>query len=247
MKVIWDTAAFDGMVKDLSRMSGKDHETVLKNRVAKVLENCIRYTPVASIDEIEKDAAKQASNAEKYFKEGQRIIAVNKKNGRTWFSETAGKPWYLMDGEIDGHKWRFSNSRFNRFLQMQQKSREGFKKIKKKLFDAKKKARGLTKKSWLEIAQDIGLSIAVSSYIARANASNGRVYKNGQGRIVVTASQAFIQIANFYPKLTGFLDGQGILQRAINAQVKAFNIDIEKGVLNDVKQRAKRYKGIFVS
>jgi hypothetical protein len=45
----------------------------------------------------------------------------------------------------------------------------------------------------------------------------------------------------------GRLNGYGILKGAVGDRLKAFQIEMEKGVFNDLATRAKRYPGIFTN
>jgi hypothetical protein len=83
--------------------------------------------------------------------------------------------------------------------------------------------------------------------VKNARPLNGTDIPNGFAKKLSSPDGFFVELTNTNPILINRLDGAGILSRAIQATINSFNDDVARGVFQDIKTRASRYKGIFVS
>jgi hypothetical protein len=108
-------------------------------------------------------------------------------------------------------------------------------------------ARGLAKNSWYQSALSLGIDINIPGYAKNARPSTGKTYINGSSHTEDTQETYFIDIFNHLPAMSGQLGGAGILQRAISHEVKYFETLLSKSFFDNVKLRAERYPGVFVT
>ena len=107
-------------------------------------------------------------------------------------------------------------------------------------------SRGLSARSWLDIADDLGLDIRIAQYIRRAVPRNGKTYVNGTGQVERAADSVTFTLTNFQPILLKN-DGAGILQRAISTRQAAFEKAMEVGIFDDVAQLSRRYPALLAA
>jgi hypothetical protein len=250
LNVTVDTTGFAGMIRDLSRLSGSDFDHVLREQTIAVLQRAASWTPIAKVSNLEKAASRAGNSVRRLYEKSGRKIANTPK--RKWFFK--GDKWYIMEGkgEWEGGRTaqnggRWSNSRYAEYLSLEQDQEKTAKSMERDRLRGLKAARGLTRRSWVDIANDLGFGLKVSpTSVSSARPSDGSMHKNGYAIVKKTAKSLIIEIANTYPALVFRLDGNAILQRAIKARITAFNMDLKKNVFNNIELRAKRYPGIFV-
>lgn len=265
-----DVSGFTGMIGELSKIAGRDYFDVLLPQIGALLKACINRTPVRTVGQIAKRVSARGSYIE--FADGT-IISVWKKaisetldGDRTsapgmFFDESTypqyskrwpknsrqpaisgGKSWHNMDT----HRW--SDARWARYKEKLRLRAAAM----KQWMEAGKAARGLARKSWWQIAEDLGLDPGIAAaYVRQAHATgeNGdiRPFKEGFAAKLLEQGAAIIELRNTNPLLVeGRVDGEGILLGAMRDRQKAFLIDLEKGVFDDLERRAQRYPGIFV-
>lgn len=237
------------MASELATMGAVPYESVILSETGHVLERTIDLTKGATAAGITASVNSKFNN----FGDG-RYGTANTRNvdPRISIAPTAGHKWwvsrdangkrtfYIMNG---GRRW--SKARWaayqNEELQRQMQLRQFLPKA--------KGARGLAKRSWLQIAQDLGIPLeAIAAYVRGARPSSGKEYTNGSGKEFRGTDTFFIEIANNYPALAdGRLPGHSILQRAINGRLAFFAKNLEKGVFENLAARAQKYPGVFVS
>ena len=119
-----------------------------------------------------------------------------------------------------------------------------------------KKSAGLARQSWIQIADDIGIrledvpgggiSAAGLAKARAAIASDGVVYKNGQGAEFGAAQEFTIRLINNLPYARrARLDS--VLAGAINGRVKFFQRNLSLGVFESLDKTLKAYPGWKVS
>ena len=250
-----DTTGFKNLVTGLSHMSGAPEQAVVLERAGHVLANAARYTPTRSAGQIETSVKFRNRNlwegSQLPTLRGDPIISITK-------SQVA---WYIEDSSYDGHgpapagrrvggktfhimndQFRWSDARWSRFQNALQE-------LQSKQMDlaAAKRSRGIMAKSWYQIGQSLGIEIDVPDYVKTAQPMNGQTYQDGTANKATTADGFFVDLINSNPILINRLRGAEILSRAVQATINQFAIDMEKGVFQDIKTRAQRYPGIFVS
>jgi hypothetical protein len=238
------TEGFRGMVDELVRLSGRPFEDVMTNQAGKVLEVALRMTPAAARAAIIKRVSKGSSYVE--FASGH-VISLWKKAGdvemfldrSTWNGK--GKAPRTNKGfsfhDMTNRRW--SDERWARFKSME--SQLSQKRDPKKALAA----RGVAKQSWLQIADSLGVEIKAPAFVRKAVPTTGKVYQNGVARKFLDAAASYIELSNDNPLVVNKLDGWAILQRALRTRMRAFQIEMQKGVFNDLATRARRYPGIF--
>jgi hypothetical protein len=119
---------------------------------------------------------------------------------------------------------------------------------KKRADDLKKKlrARGLAKKSWVMIANKLGIKIKAPQYVLRAVATTGQEYYGD-----VDANEHYdnkkveIRIENSQPTINA-IGGAGILQQAIDGRVKFYYQNLTHGVFTSLERIIKKYPGMAI-
>lgn len=254
---ILDTHGFTAFLEDLARLSGKDFEHVCMDQTAAILRICMRRTRAAKVSTIVKKVS--AKNNHVVFEDGQAVSVWKKADHAEMFLDTSnwrdpgpnsraqaipprlinGKSWHEMNGSR-----RWSNQRWGRYQFYLAEA-------KRRRVDlaAAKASRGVSKASWLQIAEEAGLDLgdAVPAYVRSARPSNGKVYRNGFAKKTLEAAAFVIEISNDHPIVVGKLNGAQILQGAIDTRMKAFGHEMRTGVFDDIAARAKRYPGLFTA
>ncbi len=252
MSVTWslDARGITAMCHDLAAMSGKSFEHVIVDQTHALLKLALKFTPSAPVGNIIRRV--QRANENVSFDGGEVIAWLRKAQCYAFLDVSTfrprsggkkptrlinGKSWHLMDSH---HRWSADrNARFARF--------QAAAVLKRKDIQKAIQARGLAKRTWIQIAEDLGIDMNAPGYIRGAKASNGRFYKNGTATKLLQAASVFIDIKNDNPGVVDRLNGQALLERAIATRTRAFEIETQKGVFEDVAARAKRYPGIFTS
>lgn len=262
----FDVAGFVAMVEELSRMAEKPFPQIIIPQIGALLKASINRTPVRRVGDIAKRISRRGRYIE--FSDGT-VISVWKKasfedadgyeTAPTMFLDDStyplyakrwpkkspkpaihgGKSWHRMD---DRH---WSDARFGKYQALNKKRIE----IMRQRYRDALAARGLAKKTWGQIADDLGLDLHLPKYIvtARDQRAGTREYKEGIALQLLEQGVFIIEIANYNPLFQNRIPGRNILAGALRDREKAFMTDLEKGVFEDVKRRAERYPGIFVN
>jgi hypothetical protein len=244
-----DTSGFEAMCRDLSHMGANPFGPIVHMEAGRVLEIAARLTRAPSVGTIhERVIAKFNNYADgKYGKKTiglyPRVSNAPVKGHKWWVDRNAAgaRVFYIMNGE---RKW--SDARWGRYkaeVAAQTSHAQSF-------FIKAKGARGLAANSWYQAGVSLGLDINVLGYVKTARPSNGRTYVNGSSQTTDSRDAFYIDLFNHLPALAqtgGPLDGASILQRAISNEVKYFETLVAKGFFDNVKKRAERYPGVFVS
>lgn len=243
-----DASHFNDAMRELSRISGKDFADVIRHEAVSVLKRAALWEKIANIQDIKK--AVQAKFRYGWGEEGRTWrVLISPNNDAIWVMDLISGKKYPVTSQkavrtkLPDSAWaNYSALASDRaFLQSgEERKRIG--------------ARGLARQSWVQIADAIGVDIesvppggsAQSALARRAIAVNGRSYLNGRA-IQEAAQDAFLLTLVNESPIVIKRDGAGRMQRAIDARTTAFNIALRKGVFQNVKARAQRYPGIFVS
>jgi hypothetical protein len=261
-----DASGWNSFVADLSKISGREQRDVIRSEGGRVLERCIEYTPPQRKDQGVPKALRGLwkNNSQVEFQGAK--LTHNKAGNKVWLLDQStwdqcnwpktkkrdnvtgsviaptnvtegGRSFHIMSA---GRKW--GRERYGRYLILEAL-------LKEKQVDSKTaiKAVGLTKSSWLQIANALGINVKAPDWVRNATTFHGKAPPLlGSGVEVNEAAAFYIDLMNLSKILqSGRVDGTAIFQRAISARVKAFMIDLEKGVFGNLDQRAKRYPGIF--
>ena len=249
-----DTRGIEALLKELSRTSGRTYEHVLKDQTERILETAARYTHSATTTDIKarhQFRVDRAFNTWPNRKGGRQLPEISINSGRRGGDK--GKVWLRDKSEDGGTKFfvmnrnkRWSNDRWGRYQALEEQRKQARDEEIKNGLKRAMASRGLQKRSWQDIADALGLRIKIPAYASRAVSRSGRRYVNGTGTIQRSGTALSYLLINSAPILITRMDGAKILQRAINTRLKAFQIETEKGVFNDLAARAKRYPGIYI-
>lgn len=113
--------------------------------------------------------------------------------------------------------------------------------------------RGLSRQSWVQCGDDLGLSIpGLDPSVRSATTQAGWRPKNGSGIESSGSSEYSITLSNRMRLLTGGarkpqgLDGASILQSSISSQIADFDHAVRGGYANDLKYIASHFPGMIV-
>ena len=138
---------------------------------------------------------------------------------------------YLLPGSAHASKgWRVSDPIWNA-IQLQIKNS-----IKRR-----KDARGLAKKSWVQAAEKLGLTLKVPSYVSKATAKGGDYPQNAQAEEKQNGAEFFIQITNERTYSRSVIDA---IRAAIRGRTRFFQNNLRRGVFKKTADIASKYPGI---
>lgn len=239
-----DTTGFKDMAHGLSKISGTEVWPVILSETGHVLEGCVRGTTRDSVDRITRSV--EFKNRELRAPDKSPVISITKKGviwyvdepgpgneGRARGRKVAGKTFHPMTEHL-----KYSDERWARF-------QAAMRELEAKVIDPRDVI-GRAAHSWVQIAESLGLNIEAPQYVRQPKPFHGRIYPNGSSRKTQTVDSIFVDIINSNPVLLSTIDGNRILQRAINGRIEFFRRNMEKGVFDDLKVRAQRYPGVFV-
>lgn len=110
----------------------------------------------------------------------------------------------------------------------------------------KLKARGLSKRSWMALAQAAGLKVTAPAFVGKATPSDGKNYDavNYRTRRIRRGPRYGIWVSNAQPTVQTFnAGGRRALARAINGRVRYFETNLKKRVFEQVQTIARAYPG----
>jgi|GEM_PF-4326369 len=108
----------------------------------------------------------------------------------------------------------------------------------------KLKVRGLARKIWLQIAQELNLTIKVAGQVRKATTKKGDYPIDASGSETGSGSGYTIQgtsLRNYAPGIVRALSG------AIRGRLSFFKTNMRKGVFKKAKDIAAKYPGLYVN
>lgn len=220
-----DTTKFNAMLAQLSsKVAGANYADVVAAEVGKVLEATIKYTPALKVEKV-----RQRYDSAEYTQQLPSLYTPTSKSGQRYRSKVklskSGAIKYYLGNRYPAQLWaRIAAAR-------------------KKRLQRVLRARGLAKRSWLALAEQLGLSIKAPQYVARAQAVTGKTYQDTSVKAVANRKQAYVTLTNSQPTVNAIGGGRA-LQRAIDGRVKYFERSVQLRVFDDMKKVAKQYPGI---
>lgn len=106
----------------------------------------------------------------------------------------------------------------------------------------RKAARGLAKKSWKQVADDLGLSIAVPSYVEAATTPKGDYPEDGKATEESKGSDFAIVLRNSRTYSPSVFDA---IRKAMNGREKFFRENLKQGVFKSIETIAAKYPGLY--
>lgn len=230
-----DLTQFATIIRRLSAFTPADDlRATLTAEFGKILETAIRYTPKADVKKIEADVARDT----KIKFEGGKSDAghvYTTRAGKTWFRGEVDDDWQLIQ------RWRVPDAVWRQYLQALRQDNDDLKRtVDRRIRDALAR-RGLTAKTWAQIAEALGVSVKAPDFVQSATIPPGvgsATVETGGKTLAITgtnASQVLIKTRT----------GQGMIDRAIRARVKFLETAIRKGGLDSIENRVKSFPHLF--
>lgn len=111
----------------------------------------------------------------------------------------------------------------------------------KRSIDRRKKARGLSKKSWLQAAANLGFDVAAPDYVTAATTPHGDYPENATATPEKKGNDFSITIKNSRTYSASVFDA---LRKAMNGREKFFKENLQRGVFNSIGEIASKYPGL---
>lgn len=240
-----DTTGFSKVCEDLAKISGKTFKETVRVQTGLVLKAMIKKTPAANKKKIAMRALKVKQLERGYLKNPDNTWLINSEKkypGTHWLRKISQKTGKLT-AYIDGPKRRWSNQTWTAYEESKARWTA-------KLSDFEQKvlaARGFAKRTWLKIAEDLNLETIAKAagYVKTARSRGRKKHDNGDGKQKESGDTFFTLIINRY-RYFGMIKFKRKFQAVIDSRRTAFEIEMEHGLFEDIKLRAKRYPGLFV-
>lgn len=105
----------------------------------------------------------------------------------------------------------------------------------------RKDARGLSKKSWVQIAEKLGIAISTPNYVAKATAKGGDYPENAQGAEMQQGNAFHIEITNSRTYSPSVRDA---LRAAMRGRTNFFKKNLSLGLFQKTSEIAAKYPGL---
>lgn len=149
-------------------------------------------------------------------------------------ARTVNEKTYLLPGSAHAPKgWRVSDTVWKA---LQQQIKSGIKR--------RKEARGLSKKSWMQVAEKLGMQISVPGYVSKATTTGGDYPNNTSATEIIQGRNFFIQLMNERTYSYSVLDA---IRAAIRGRTNFFKKNMRLGVFQKTSEIAAKYPGLKVA
>lgn len=105
----------------------------------------------------------------------------------------------------------------------------------------RKDARGLSKKSWVQIAEKLGIEISVPNYVAKATTKSGDYPENAAGAEKLEGNSFNIEITNSRTYSPTVRDA---IRAAMRGRTNFFKKNLRLGVFQKTAEIAAKYPGL---
>jgi hypothetical protein len=105
----------------------------------------------------------------------------------------------------------------------------------------RKEARGLAKKSWMQVSESLGISISVPAYVEKAKTTGGDYPQNATGAEKTDGSGFFIELTNSRTYSASVRDA---IRAAMRGRTNFFKKNLRLGVFKKTSDIAAKYPGI---
>lgn len=245
MPTIVDTSQFNAFCKQIAAQPsvkgfGLKAWDVMLLEVKAILEACVRFTTRENLAKIKRSI--DFKNRTLRVRGQTAPVIYFTKSGIGWFLDApgAGNEGIARGRKVDGKTFhpmteffRYGNPRWSRFQAF-------LAELKNKQIDVRAVI-GRGARSWVEIGTSLGMHIAAPGYVRNAPAFRGRRYINGHSKRSRSGDGLFLEMSNTAPILLGTIDGNRILQRAINGRASYFRRNMKHAVFEDAKAVARAY------
>lgn len=247
INVTLDTTGFRSVCEDLAKISGRDFQTVVKAQVALVLKRCISGTPAANKKKLKEKADRIKAFSYMYLKnkDGTKFVLNPKRNPTLkFFKMQSPKDGVERLYALNDPKRRWSNAIWQKMIG----NKAFWDSIASSRAEGLMGARGLSKQTWFKMAQKLKIDsqIKAPKYVLAAKQRSKKQYDNQDAYEKSKGKEYVATVVQKYRFLTSG-KYRSMLQNAIKSRRLAFNRELKKGLFDDIKKRAQRYPGIFVT
>lgn len=253
-----DTSGFRRAIGGLLQFTGLSLRHIIRAEVGSILKACVGDTKVASAQQADlRSRLKLIRGLGLTQAPNKGDVSVNAgwrpaPYGRVWIRTSSQRKFAMArDGSF-----RLTANRFGPAWQARiTAATESVRSQIARWIKAGRRAIGLSRQSWVQIADDAGIALEAvpggrvsASAIAKARgaiASDGARYPNGQSRQYSSNREFVIELINRLPwgrKIA--LDA--ILIKNINARARFFDQNVRRGVFDRLRTIARAYPGLEV-
>jgi len=212
-----DTTNFNSAIREMTRLTGGKFEDIVKSEVGSVLSQTITNTPKATKKSIEKSFVKW----------------IRLRHGapakRPQSSLSKGTAYLVMKHRYPDDVWNFIMSSAD----------EQKKELARRI--------GTAKKSWLLLAQRMGITLPKTppAYVAKALVKGKSLTDQVSHTREVSGSKVGFTIDNFTRSAVRG-GGRAALLKAINGRTGYFHRNLRSGAFKKVATMAKKYPGFKI-
>ncbi len=272
----FDTRKFDAFIAQATTVIPAPRTAVLIAETGAILKQCVLWTKTAKPKHIARRSRSEANNRTRslYYPESPKTVA----GGTAWINVREAhkhRVWLRVPGEGPP---RFLLYRGDGFAKLKADGRNAVLKensglvrksevvgyvnsYKSKLrleAQAQKNAAGLSRQSWIHIAQALGIDLkavrggrdatAAIAKAERATPPGGNSYTNGAGMQRFNKSDSYLVLINKLPwNRSPYLRLDVTLQRALNGRAAYFRRNLAAGVFRSLEATARAYPGIAIT
>ena len=172
---------------------------------------------------VRSEAAKILEAASKNTIAAQVQLIEQRVKSKSWRTLSNGKT-YIMSWKMPDSVWALAQAQIAASIKR------------------RKAARGLAKKSWKQVAADMGLNIAVPSYVEAATTPNGDYPEDGKATEESNGSDFAVVLRNSRTYSPSVFDA---IRKAMNGREKFFRKNMEQGVFKSIETIAAKYPGLY--
>lgn len=260
------SARYSQAFRQLRRLTGFDHRTVLRAEAGVILKTWAGRTEVATDKQATIRARLRAARTIGVTTVGAYEITINVGVragaivGIVWYRSsrggTRGTRWqvagYVSDDGVFKPSWIHFKAAAWADIKM---GAEKYAALIAKMIPMGKRSTTLARQSVIQIADDLGINLSdvkgggniSSAAIAKARAaiaSTGTAYKNGIGTQGGDETKAFIDLSNRYPKNTK-IGMDRTLAGILIGRAKAIEMAYEKGAFDSMKNTARAFPNLI--
>ena len=194
--------------------------SIIRSETQSILEAAVKKTKAAQVKLIESDVrqtrVRKLPNGKTYL-----VNTSDKFKSPSWWSPPAPKGWRLPNAV-----WAAVQLQIKQDIALI------------------KGARGLAKKSWMQVAQSLGISISVPSYVEKAKTQKSDYPEDATGTEKTNGSGFFIEITNARTYSPSVRDA---IRAAMRGRTNFFKKNMKLGVFKKSSEIAAKYPGLKVA
>jgi hypothetical protein len=241
-----DTSDFSRFTTQISARIGLAPWDVMLAEVGKVLDRCVELTTREKVDRIKRSIAFR-NRTYRPNKSGPAILYFTKKGiGWFWDEPGPGNENKAKGKRVAGGTFHPMTEFFHYGQDRWQRYQDVVAQLTANQIDVRDVI-GRGAQSWVQIGQAIGVQVNAPGYVRDAIPWKGIPHINGRAYSTKTPDGIFVDLVNTAPLLLGTIDGNRILQTAINGRIAYFEQNLRRGVFDQVAQIARAYPSLRIA